>query len=187
MKILVIDHYDSFVYNLIYLIKSIQKSSITIMKSDQIDLKKVQDFDKILLSPGPGLPQDYPQVSKLLTRYAPTKDILGVCLGHQSLALHFNGELQQLNHPLHGVSSLLNIIDQPILFANVPQNTPVAHYHSWIVSKLPACLMPLAFDPLGNIMAFTHKSYKITGIQFHPESILTPKGKQIITNWLNQK
>ncbi|MHC5200951.1 anthranilate synthase component II [Myroides sp. LJL119] len=185
MKILVIDNYDSFVYNIVYLLKTIKEIEIQVVKNDHINLEEVRFYDRIIISPGPGLPKDNPAVIQLIKQYATTKHLLGICLGHQAIGQFFKADLQQMSKPLHGVSTPLNIVNQDTIFNNIDQGTLIGHYHSWVLKELPECLKLLATDSSGNIMAFEHKNYNITGLQFHPESILTPQGKQMLENWLN--
>ncbi len=184
MKILVIDNYDSFVYNLVYLLKQYKHIEVEVVKNDKINFQQVNSFQKILISPGPGLPQDAGDLEQLLKQYATTKDILGICLGHQSLGQFFGANLVQLKHPLHGVSSPINIIQEDYLLEGVQQKSPIAHYHSYVITDLPNTLQALAIDSHNNIMAFKHKQYDIRALQFHPESILTQDGKKIIDNWI---
>ncbi|MTG96702.1 MULTISPECIES: anthranilate synthase component II [Myroides] len=186
MKILVIDNYDSFVYNLIYLIKEFGEHQIDIKRNDELDISAIQQYDKILLSPGPGIPEEAGQLMEVITKYAHTKDILGICLGHQALGQYFGMQLTQLPTPLHGISSTINIVAEDKLFDGLTNAFPIAHYHSWVVDTPTEDIEVLAYDGQGNITAFRHRDYPIRGLQFHPESILTITGKQIINNWLKK-
>lgn len=186
MKVLVVDNYDSFVYNIVHLLYEIDVEKIDIIKNDQLDFSSIHQYDKIVLSPGPGIPKDAGMMPQLLTEFASTKSILGICLGHQAIAEHFGTDLINLTAPLHGVASEIEIVKDDYLFKNLPNHFKIGHYHSWVVSnKVSEDLEILAKDELGNIMALKHKKYDIRGLQFHPESILTENGKTILTNWIN--
>ena len=189
MKLLVIDNYDSFVYNLVHMIYNIGIEDITVVKNDKLELKDVNVFEKILLSPGPGVPKDAGLMPQIIEEIGSTKSILGVCLGHQAIAESFGGKLINLEEPLHGISSNINFLEQDYLFENTPPSFQIGHYHSWVVDEksLSKDLRILANDDKGNIMSIAHKDYDLRGVQFHPESILTENGKQIITNWVNYK
>lgn len=187
-KILLLDNYDSFTYNLLHLVKELGHTDIMVYRNNEITLEEVEHFDKILLSPGPGIPQEAGILLPLITRYASTKSILGICLGHQAIGEAFGGKLENLANVYHGVQSRVNLINNDSLFYDMPQEINVGRYHSWIISSkdIPHCLTITAQDEKGEIMAIRHKEYDVKGIQFHPESILTPQGKQIIANWLNE-
>lgn len=185
MKILVVDNYDSFVYNIVHLLFEIGVEEIDVIKNDQLNFSYIHQYDKIVLSPGPGIPKDAGLMPKLVTEFASNKSILGICLGHQAIAEHFGTDLINLKEPLHGVASEIEIVKNDYLFENLPNHFKVGHYHSWVVSnKISEDLEILAKDELGNIMALKHKKYDVRGLQFHPESILTENGKIIITNWI---
>lgn len=187
MKILVIDNYDSFVYNLVQLLREEKPDAeVVVVKNDQLQVAEAAPFDKILLSPGPGLPAEAGQMPALLDAWAPTKSILGICLGHQAIGQQFGGQLVQLAAPLHGqASGLLRCCDD-YLFNKLPPRFTVGHYHSWVVAQpLPSALELLAVDDLGHVMAVRHRQYDLRGLQFHPESVLTPQGATIIHNWLS--
>lgn len=187
-KILVLDNYDSFVYNLVHLLRELGESP-EVIRNDKISLEAVEAYDKILLSPGPGIPNEAGIMPAIITRYAAEKSILGVCLGHQAIAESFGARLYNLPEVLHGLSSQLEITAAPCpLFANLPHKFQVGHYHSWVVEEesLPAELEVTARDERGNLMALQHQDYKVWGLQFHPESILTEHGKAMIANWLAQ-
>lgn len=188
MKILILDNYDSFTYNLRHTVKSLGFSDIDVIRNDKIRLDDVEKYDKIILSPGPGIPQEAGLLMPLLKRYAKTKSVLGVCLGHQSIGLAFGGTLE--NTPLvhHGVQTPVGIIDQDYIFDGLPEKIDVGRYHSWIVSKenFPSELVITAVDEPGSIMALRHKTLDVHGVQFHPESVLTPLGTKVIKNFLEK-
>lgn len=186
MKILVVDNYDSFVYNIVHLLYEIGVQEIDVIKNDQLDFSTINDYDKIVLSPGPGIPENAGMMPQLLEKFAGTKSILGICLGHQAIAEHFGTKLINLKEPLHGVASEIEIVKDDCLFKNLSTNFKIGHYHSWVVSEeISNDLEVLAKDKFGNIMALKHKNYDVRGLQFHPESILTENGKTILTNWIN--
>ena len=185
MKILVIDNYDSFTYNLVHSLKK-YANDITVVRNDGISLEEVNLYDKILLSPGPGVPDEANLLKPIIEKYAPTKSIFGVCLGQQAIGEVFEGTLLNTQEVFHGVKSDIEIIKDEILFKNLPQNLEVGRYHSWVVSNenFPEELEITAIGPKGEIMALRHKIYDVRGVQFHPESILTPFGDKMIKNWL---
>ena len=185
MSILVFDNYDSFTYNLVHAIKKYTSEPVTVVLNDQISLESVNQYDKILLSPGPGIPSETGILLDLIHTYASSKNIFGVCLGHQAIAEALGGTLQNLTEVYHGVSMPMNIIEDDILFKNIPKVCMVGRYHSWAVATpYPAGLVPTAIDADGQLMAFKHKTYNVRGVQFHPESVLTPEGEKMIQNWL---
>lgn len=186
MKILVIDNYDSFVYNLVYMLKCLNNVQVTVKKNNQLQLNEVIEFDKILLSPGPGIPKDAGIMPELINQYAATKSILGVCLGHQAIGEAFGANLYNLPEPLHGIASSITQLQDDYLFQNINKEFTVGHYHSWVVRNVSSSAIEiLATDSNNNIMALKHIEYDVRGVQFHPESILTPNGFQIIKNWVN--
>ena len=186
MKILVIDNYDSFVFNLVHILHNIGDLHIDVVKNDKIDIENVDTYDKILLSPGPGIPKDAGLIPALINRYKNSKSILGICLGHQAIAESFSSALVNLENPLHGIASEINVVADDYLFENIPKQFVVGHYHSWVVDTTPnPDLEVLAYDNSGNIMALKHKYHDLRGLQFHPESILTENGIAMITNWVN--
>jgi len=186
MKVLVVDNYDSFVYNIVHLLYEIGVAEIEVVKNDQLDFSYINQFDKIVLSPGPGIPKNAGMMPQLLKEFASTKSILGICLGHQAIAEHFGTDLINLSEPLHGIASEIEIVKEDYLFENLPKHFKIGHYHSWVVSEaISDELEILAKDELGNIMAIKHKKYDVRGLQFHPESILTENGKTILINWIN--
>lgn len=172
-------------YNLVHYIDALSIAEITVVKNDEIDLDHIHLFDKILLSPGPGIPKEAGMMPEVIKQYAPTKSILGVCLGHQSIGEIFGGILHNLEKPLHGVTSQITVLQEDYLFKNIPKTFNIGHYHSWVVRwENNPYLEILAIDENQNIMALRHKHYDIRGVQFHPESILTEYGKTIIKNWI---
>lgn len=187
MKILVFDNYDSFTYNLVHLVEKITHEKVAVYRNDEIALDNVNEFDKIILSPGPGIPSEAGLLLPLIRRYAAEKSILGVCLGHQAIAEAFGGKLINLDTVYHGVAMPVQIAPQQKgILKNLGAVEEVGRYHSWIVDKdsLPAELEITAEDELGYIMALQHKTYDVQGVQFHPESVLTPCGEKIMRNWL---
>ena len=186
MKILVFDNYDSFTYNLVHLIEKITGQKVDVYRNDQIALEKVKEYDKIILSPGPGVPEEAGLLLPLIKEYAPSKSILGVCLGHQAIGQAFGGTLVNLKTVYHGVATPIYQPSKSPLFKNLPEELEVGRYHSWIVSKenFPDELEITAEDENGYIMALQHKKYDVQGVQFHPESVLTPEGETIIRNWI---
>jgi anthranilate synthase component II len=186
MKILVFDNYDSFTYNLVHLLEKVCDHEIDVYRNDKITLQKVGEYDKILLSPGPGLPNEAGILLDVIKTYAPTKDIFGVCLGMQAIGEIFGAKLKNLENVYHGIATPVQILSDDSLFKNCPKEFKVGRYHSWVVdvNGLPDCLEVTATDKDGNIMALKHKSYNVKGVQFHPESILSEYGEQIISNWL---
>ncbi|MEP6615385.1 MAG: aminodeoxychorismate/anthranilate synthase component II [Ginsengibacter sp.] len=187
MKILIFDNYDSFTYNLVHLVEKIIPGKADVRRNDQITLEEVGLYDKIILSPGPGLPVEAGLLLPLIKKYAPVKSILGVCLGHQAIAEAFGGKLINLDTVFHGVatSCTLSTVDCR-LFTGLPSTIEVGRYHSWIVSNenFPGVLEITAKDENGYIMGLQHKNFDVQGVQFHPESILTPDGEKIMRNWL---
>jgi anthranilate synthase component 2 len=189
MKILVLDNYDSFTYNLVHLLKEIGEGlQIEVHRNDKITLEEVEQFDKILLSPGPGLPAEAGIMPQLIKRYAPSKSILGICLGHQGISEIFGARLENMQDVLHGVATpaIVQSTDE-VLFRNVPRSFKTCRYHSWTVvpESIPSNELEVtALDENGKVMAIRHRQYDVKGLQFHPESILTEHGKEMIRNWL---
>jgi anthranilate synthase component II len=191
-KILVFDNYDSFTYNLVHLVEKITGVKVDVYRNDQIALADVAAYDKIILSPGPGIPEEAGLLLPLIKEYAATKSILGVCLGHQAIAEAFGGKLTNLSTVFHGVATPITRVTHSSRVANpvldgLPETIEVGRYHSWIVSdeNFPEELEVTARDVNGYIMALQHKIYDVQGVQFHPESVLTPDGEQILRNWLS--
>jgi len=188
-KILVLDNYDSFTYNIVHIVKKITDAKVEVYRNDKITLKKIENFNKIILSPGPGVPDEANILKPLIKRYANSKSIFGVCLGQQAIAEVFGGKLINSKRIYHGVSSLIEIIDdKEILFNKIPKKIKVGRYHSWVISQdmFPSDLKITALGSEKEIMAIRHKNYDVSGVQFHPESILTPYGFKIIENWLKK-
>ena len=189
MNILVFDNYDSFSYNLVHLVEKITHEKVSVFRNDEISLEEVKAYDKIILSPGPGIPEEAGLLLDLIKEYAATKSILGVCLGHQAIGEAFGGTLINLDKVYHGVATSINILNEeaPIL-KGLGKQIEVGRYHSWILSKdnFPADLEITAEDENGYIMALQHKTFDVQGVQFHPESVLTPIGEKLMRNWLNR-
>lgn len=190
MKVLVFDNYDSFTYNLVHLVEKITHSKVEVYRNDQIALEKVNDYDKIILSPGPGIPEEAGLLLPLIKKYAATKSILGVCLGHQAIGEAFGGKLVNLSTVYHGVATPIqvDVKKKSPLFEGLPNEIEVGRYHSWIVSdeNFSSELEVTARDEKNYIMALQHKKYDVQGVQFHPESVLTPDGEKILRNWLKK-
>lgn len=186
MKILVLDNYDSFTYNLVQIIEQIVNEKIDVFRNDKISLEEVEKYDKIILSPGPGIPEEAGILLELIKKYAPTKSIFGVCLGQQAIAEAFGGTLINLSEIYHGVATESTQINEHKLFKNLPETLEVGRYHSWAVNpeNFPDELEITSVDKNGMIMSLKHKNYDVHAVQYHPESILTPKGKQILENFL---
>ena len=184
MKIIVIDNYDSFTYNLVHYLEDLD-CDVTVKRNDDLTLDFINDFDKILISPGPGIPDEAGLTKKIIKEFFDKKSILGVCLGHQAIGEVFGGKLVNLKRVYHGVSSKIKIIEKDKIFNNLPGSLSVGRYHSWVVKKpLPESLIATSIDKNGEIMSLKHKEFKVRGVQFHPESILTPNGKKILENCL---
>ena len=199
MRVLVFDNYDSFTYNLVHLVQQITHEKVEVYRNDQIPLEKVKGYDKIILSPGPGIPSEAGELLPLINEYAASKSILGVCLGHQAIGEAFGGKLVNLDKVYHGVATEIQVrsfelgaclpdrqVGSQNLFNGLPEKIMVGRYHSWIISEegFPEELEITAKDENGYIMALRHKQYDVQGVQFHPESVLTPDGRTIIENWL---
>ena len=187
-KILLFDNYDSFTYNLLHILCELG-GDVEVYRNDKISLDEVDRFDKIVLSPGPGIPEEAGILLPMIERYAPTKSIFGVCLGEQAIGQVFGAKLINLTEVHHGVSSDVRLIADDPLFKGLGPVIHAGRYHSWVVSKedFPDCLEITALDAEeGQVMGIRHREYDVRGIQFHPESVLTPNGKKIIANWLNK-
>ncbi|RMG39151.1 MAG: aminodeoxychorismate/anthranilate synthase component II [Candidatus Dadabacteria bacterium] len=187
-SILVIDNYDSFTFNLVHMLRELSAEDITVWRNDKFAVEDVARFSKIVLSPGPGLPQEAGKMPELIARFAAEKQILGVCLGHQAIAEYCGATLKNLSRVFHGVQSDIIIKDSSdYLFSGLKSSFKAGRYHSWSVSRdnIPDQLIVTAEDSDGEIMAIRHKEFNLRGIQFHPESVMTPCGKDIISNWLN--
>jgi anthranilate synthase component 2 len=184
-KILVIDNYDSFTYNLVHYLEDLD-CEVTVYRNDEFDIDEIAHFDKILLSPGPGIPNEAGLLKAVIAKYASTKSILGVCLGQQAIGEVFGGTLSNLDKVYHGVSSIVNTsVNDELLFEGLGNEFEVGRYHSWVVNAdLPDVLEATSFDENGQLMSLRHKTFDVRGVQFHPESVLTPNGKKILENWL---
>ena len=186
-KILVFDNYDSFTSNLVHMIEKLLHQKVDVCKNDEHNIEVFEQYDKIVLSPGPGIPSEAGLLKKLIEVYAPSKRILGICLGHQAIGEVFGATLKNINEVFHGVSTPIQILDanEP-LFRGLNSVETVGRYHSWVIENqnLPTCLKVTAVDNNNLIMGIRHKTYDLQGVQFHPESILTPCGEKLISNWL---
>lgn len=186
MKLLVVDNHDSFTFNLVQIIKQSRICEVEIIKNDLIILDTVKNYDKILFTPGPGLPSEFPIMRDIISSYKETKNIFGICLGHQAIAEYFGASLYNKQNVEHGVSKKIDVIKSDVLFKSVPNQFDAGIYHSWYVSKnnFPDCLEVTSISEDQIIMSLSHKKFDIRGVQFHPESIMTKFGRQILINWL---
>lgn len=179
-----IDNYDSFTYNLVHYLEDLD-CEVTVKRNDQLSLEDVEDFPNIVLSPGPGIPDEAGLLKDIIRKFAPNKRILGVCLGQQAIGEVFGGRLINLDEVHHGVATKITVLREDPLFKDLPKELEVGRYHSWVVDpELPEVLEATSVDDNGQLMSLRHKSYDVQGVQFHPESVLTPHGKQILKNWL---
>ncbi|HMO40691.1 MAG TPA: aminodeoxychorismate/anthranilate synthase component II [Saprospiraceae bacterium] len=188
MKILVLDNYDSFTFNLVQYIERIVGQKVDVFRNDQITLDDVVQYDVIILSPGPGVPSEAGIMPELIKRYAPTKAILGVCLGHQAIGEAFGGRLENLTQVYHGIETPVEVIDnEEVLFKGIPRIFQAGRYHSWVVRKdeLPPAFVVTAIDEQGIVMAMRHREYNVRGVQFHPESIMTEHGMRMLENFFS--
>ncbi len=187
MKILVIDNYDSFTYNLVHALKKFEGVTVDVRRNDEVAEDEPGLYDKIVFSPGPGIPEEAGTMLAVIRNYAGKKPMLGVCLGHQAIGETFGGTLQNMNDVLHGIATPITVIAKSYIFDHLPETFEAGRYHSWIVERatLPAVLEVTSIDHEGRIMSFQHKEFDIQGVQFHPESILTPIGEKILENWVN--
>ena len=184
MKVIVIDNYDSFTYNLVHYLEELN-CRVTVKRNDEVNIEDIQKFDKVVLSPGPGIPSEAGLSKEIILRYFKSKSILGVCLGHQAIAEVFGGELLNLKKVFHGVATDINIVKSDPIFLGLPKTLKVGRYHSWVVKEpVPSDLEVIAIDENGQVMALKHKKYSVWGVQFHPESILTEHGKSLLKNWV---
>jgi anthranilate synthase component 2 len=185
-SVLVIDNYDSFTYNLVHYLEDLG-CDVTVKRNDKLTIEEADAFDKIILSPGPGIPDEAGLLKQIIATYAPTKSILGVCLGQQAIGEVFGGSLENLDNVYHGVATNVTLsVDDEILFKGLDKTFEVGRYHSWVVNEnLPDSLEATSFDENGQIMSLRHKIYDVKGVQYHPESVLTPHGKTILKNWVN--
>ena len=185
MKIVIIDNYDSFTYNLSHLVKELG-AEVTVVRNDQFELADLEPYNKIILSPGPGIPSEAGLLLDVIRTYAGKKPILGVCLGHQAIGEVFGGKLENLADVFHGVATPCHIVSDDPIFSGIERDITIGRYHSWVVSNenFPDCLEVTAVSDEGQVMALRHKTLNVRGIQFHPESVLTPDGKKMLQNWL---
>ena len=185
MKTVIIDNYDSFTYNLAHLVKELG-AEVDVLRNDKFELEELEKYDKIILSPGPGIPEEAGLLLEVIRTYAGRKPILGVCLGEQAIGQAFGGKLTNLSEVFHGIQTNVKIKNKDYIFSGLPTEIPVGRYHSWVVDTdgFPEELVITAISSEGQIMALKHREYDVHGIQFHPESVLTPDGKQIVGNWL---
>lgn len=188
MKVLVFDSYDSFTYNLVHALRKLGCGDVDVVRNDRIALEAVGRYDKILLSPGPGIPSESGILLALIKAYAASKSIFGVCLGMQAIGEAFGGTLVNLKSVYHGVRDEIQVTAPDLLFDGLGEQFDAGRYHSWVVSpnRFPEALRVTATDRRGNIMALAHRQYRVRGVQFHPESVLTPEGEKIIRNWLEK-
>jgi anthranilate synthase component 2 len=186
LKVLLIDNYDSFTFNIVEMLRQLNVTDLSIVKNNEITAEQASHFDKIIISPGPATPQESGNIVEIIVQLSPTKSILGICLGHQAIAEAFGGTLQNLARPYHGFRAQLKIKEAGYLFKNLPTEFQIGLYHSWIVEKetLPNCLEVTALSSENIIMSIKHKTFDVQGIQFHPESFMTEYGKEMIRNWL---
>jgi len=185
-KILIIDNYDSFTYNVVYLVKQIlsEDNRVDVYRNDKISLSEISEYDKIIIGPGPGIPSESGIVLDLIKKYGPTHSILGICLGHQAITEAYQGSICQLDEVYHGVHTSVHAVQQDILLQDVPTAHNVGRYHSWAADRLPDVLEILEQDERGAIMSLRHKTHRVRGVQYHPESIMTVHGKTIMRNYL---
>lgn len=184
-KILMIDNYDSFTYNLVHYLEDLD-CEVTVKRNDQLTLDEVEPFENIVLSPGPGIPDEAGLLKEIIKKYAPTKRIFGVCLGLQAIGEVFGGTLVNLDKVYHGVDTEITVTKEDPIFKGLSKTLQVGRYHSWVVdTDVPDELEVTSVDENGQIMSLRHKKYDVTAVQFHPESVLTPEGKQMLKNWLN--
>jgi len=185
--LLTVDNYDSFTYNLVQYLEELGRE-VVVRRNDRLSLDEIDQYDEIVLSPGPGVPEEAGLLNEIIRRYAPTKKILGVCLGHQAIGEVFGLRLINLPVVFHGVGTRIRLLEHDYLFRGLPEEIQVGRYHSWVVDpKLNGELRATAVDGDGHVMSFVHNTYDLCGVQFHPESILTPRGKDILENWLTGK
>jgi anthranilate synthase component 2 len=184
-KVVIIDNYDSFTYNLVHYLEDLG-AEVIVYRNDEIDWSIIELHSKILLSPGPGIPDEAGYLKDVIRKYATTKSILGICLGQQAIGEVFGGKLKNLSKVFHGMASLVEIIQEDPLFDELPKNIEVGRYHSWVIDtdEFPDSLNITSVDEDHNIMSIRHKIFDVCGVQFHPESVLTPNGKKILENWL---
>ncbi|MDA8948754.1 aminodeoxychorismate/anthranilate synthase component II [Flavobacteriaceae bacterium] len=184
-RVFVIDNYDSFTYNLVHYLEELD-CEVTVKRNDQFELEELNAYPYLLLSPGPGIPEESGLLKAAIERYAPTKKILGICLGQQAIGEVFGGTLSNLNQVYHGIATPVKITQQDVLFKDLPEQFEVGRYHSWVVdTPLPEALEATSVDEEGQLMSLRHKTFDVRAVQYHPESVLTPNGKKILENWIN--
>ena len=184
-KVFVIDNYDSFTYNLVHYLEELGFEAI-VKRNDKFKLDELDEFSRILLSPGPGIPDESRLLKAAIERYAPTKKILGICLGQQAIGEVFGAKLINLEKVYHGIATPVTVTEDDLLFRDLPKTFEIGRYHSWVIeTPLPNDLVATSFDEQGQLMSLRHKTYHVRGVQYHPESILTPNGKKILENWIN--
>ena len=184
-KVFVIDNYDSFTYNLVHYLEELG-CEVIVKRNDQFELDELEAYHLILLSPGPGIPDESGLLKAAIARYAPTKKILGICLGQQAIGEVFGGSLINLDKVYHGIATPVTLAEEDILFKDLPKTFDIGRYHSWVVkTPLPEDLIATSFDEEGQLMSLRHKTYDVRAVQYHPESVLTPNGKKILDNWIN--
>ena len=187
MRIIVIDNYDSFTWNLVHAVRKLTGAEVKVFRNDEVDMEELESCDKILLSPGPGIPSEAGMMPAIIRELAPRKSILGVCLGHQAIGEAFGARLLNMDTVVHGVATPVHIVSRDIpLYLGIPATFDAGRYHSWIVDRedFPECLEITAIDGENRIMSLRHRRYDVQGVQYHPESVLTPLGEKIIENWL---
>lgn len=184
-KVFVIDNYDSFTYNLVHYLEELD-CKVTVKRNDQFELEELENYPLLLLSPGPGIPEESGLLKAAIKQYAPTKKILGICLGQQAIGEVFGGQLINLEKVYHGIATPVNVVAEDVLFRDLPKQFDIGRYHSWVVAApLPEPLEITSVDEEGQVMSLRHKKYDLRAVQYHPESILTPHGKKILENWIN--
>jgi anthranilate synthase component II len=184
-KVFVIDNYDSFTYNLVHYLEELG-CEVIVKRNDQFELDELEAYPLILLSPGPGIPDESGLLKAAIARYAPSKKILGICLGQQAIGEVFGGSLINLDKVYHGIATPVTLAEEDILFKDLPKTFDIGRYHSWVVkTPLPEDLIATSFDEEGQLMSLRHKTYDVRAVQYHPESVLTPNGKKILDNWIN--
>lgn len=184
-KILMIDNYDSFTFNLVHYLEDLD-CEVVVKRNDQLTIEDVDSFEEIVLSPGPGIPDEAGLLKQIIKTYGATKRIFGVCLGQQAIAEVYGGTLVNLDQVYHGVATTIDLVKDDYIFEGLPKQLEVGRYHSWVVNaELPECLEATSFDEKGQLMSLRHKEFDIRSVQFHPESVLTPDGKQILKNWIS--
>ncbi len=186
-KVLVIDNYDSFTYNLVHYLEDLG-CEVVVRRNDKITLDEIDAYDRILLSPGPGIPEEAGLLKEIIQTYGPVKRMFGVCLGQQAIGEVYGGTLINLDQVYHGIATPATVVVDDYIFEGLPATLMVGRYHSWVVDPdLPDCLEATAVDENGQLMAIRHRQYDIRAVQFHPESVLTPEGKKILANWINHE